>query len=82
MVRRVAGLALEVDGDAVAVAGLDVAVDAVVGDVELPVDEPLRERRVRPVEGLGGLGGPGQTAGLLGPEAQPVGLGLLRTRPR
>ena len=47
----VAGLALEVDGDPVAVAGLDVAVDAVVGDVELAADEPLRERRVVPVEG-------------------------------
>ena len=41
----VAGLALPVDGDAVAVAGLDVAVEAVVGDVELAVGEPLREGR-------------------------------------
>ena len=48
----VAGLALPEQRDAVAVAGLDVAVEAVVGDVELAVVEPLRERRVRPVEHL------------------------------
>ncbi len=72
----VAGLALEVDRDPVAVAGLHMAVHAVVGDVELAVLEPLGERGVRPVECLGGLGGPGQPAGLLGPEAEPVSLGL------
>ena len=38
-----------VDGDAVTVACLDVAVHAVVGDVELAVGEPLRERCLRPV---------------------------------
>jgi hypothetical protein len=47
----VARLALEVDRDPVAVAGLDVPVDAVVGRVELAADEPLREGRVRPVQG-------------------------------
>ena len=57
--------------------GLDVPVHAVVGDVELAVREPLGERRVRPVERLGRLRGPGQPAGLLGPEAEPVRLGLL-----
>ncbi|CAM5721014.1 hypothetical protein STENM223S_03407 [Streptomyces tendae] len=72
----VARLALEVDRDPVAEPGLHVPVDAVVGDVELAVLEPLGERRVRPVEGLGGLLGPGQPAGLLGPEAEPVSLGL------
>lgn len=72
----VAGLALEVDGDAVAVAGLHVAVHAVVGDVQRAVLEPLGERRVRPVERLGRLLRPGQPAGLLGPEAEPVSLGL------
>ena len=42
----VAGLADPVIGDLVAEAALDVAVDAVVGDVELAADEPLRERQV------------------------------------
>ncbi len=49
-VRRVAGLADPVVGDLVAEAALDVAVDAVVGDVELAADEPLGERQV-PLEG-------------------------------
>ena len=80
MAAGVARLALEVDGDAVAVAGFDVPVHAVVRDVELAVLEPLRERRVGPVERLGRLRGPGQAACLLGPEAQPVGLGLLVRR--
>ncbi len=74
----VARLALEVDGDAVAVAGLDVAVDAVVGDVELPADEPAGERGVGPVEGVGEVGVPGdELAGLLGPESQAVRGGLV-----
>ena len=47
---RVAGLADPVVGDLVAQAALDVAVDAVVGDVELAAGEPLRERQV-PLEG-------------------------------
>ena len=51
-VAAVAGLALPVDGDAVAVAGEHVPVEAVVGDVQLAVLEPGRERRVGPVEGL------------------------------
>ena len=42
----VARLALPVVGDLVAAAGLDVAVEAVVGDVELAADEPLGERQV------------------------------------
>ena len=58
----VAGLALEVDGHPVAVAGLDVPVDAVVRRVELAADEPLGERRVVPVEGAGEVGGPGEVA--------------------
>lgn len=72
----VAWLALEVDGDPVPVPGLHMPVDAVVGDVELAVLEPLGERRIRPVQGLGRLLGPGQPTGLLGPEAEPVSLGL------
>jgi hypothetical protein len=43
-------LALPVEGDAVAVAGLDVAVEAVVGDVELAAEVPLRVREVPLVE--------------------------------
>ena len=44
------GLALPVERDLVAAAGLDVAVDAVVGDVELAAEEPLRVRRLPLVE--------------------------------
>ena len=79
-VRDVALLALlaaPVEGHAVAVAGLDVAVDAVVGDVELAADEPLGERRVGPVEHLVPLLGPVERLGLLGPEALGVLLGPL-----
>ena len=47
---RVARLALPVVGDLVTPAGLDVAVEAVGGDVELAADEPLGEREV-PFEG-------------------------------
>ena len=62
-------LAVPVVGDAIAPAGLDVAVQAVVGDVELAVGEPLVEGRVAVVEHLGERGGPvDERAGLLGPE--------------
>ena len=70
-------LAAPVEGDAVAVAGLDVAVDAVVGDVELAAHEPLGERRVGPVEHLVPLLGPVERVGLLGPEGLGILLGLL-----
>ena len=43
---RVAGLALPVERDLVAVARLHVAVEAVVRDVELAADEPLGEREI------------------------------------
>ncbi len=56
------GLALPVDGDAVSVAGLDVAVDAVVGDVELAADEPLGDGCLGPVEHLGEGGVPASGA--------------------
>ena len=72
----VAGFALPADRHPIAVAGLDVPVDAVVGDVELAADEPLRERRLRPVQHLVERRVPGQPVGLLRPERQPVGLGL------
>ncbi len=68
----VAGLALEVDRDPVAVPGLDVPVHAVVGDVEFAVGEPLGERSVGPIERLGGLLGPAQALRLGRPEGEPV----------
>src|SRR5690606_1615438 len=54
----VARFALPVDGDLVAVAVLDVAVEAVVGDVELPVGEPAGHGGVGPVQDLGERGVP------------------------
>ena len=63
----VAGLALPVVGDLVAVAGLDVPVQAVVGDVELAADEPLGEGRVGPVEDLVPLLLPGEPRGPASP---------------
>ena len=65
-------LALPAQRDLVAVAVLDVPVDAVVGHVQPAADEPLRERGVGPVEHLVPLLRPGQPFGRLGPEAQPV----------
>ena len=73
-------LAAPVEGDPVAVAGLDVAIEAVVGGVDLAVREPLVERRVGVVEVLGRLLEPVQVLGLLDPPALPVLLGLLVDR--
>ena len=84
-VRDVALLALltaPVERHAVAVAGLHVAVDAVVGDVELPVDEPLRVRRVGPIEHLVPLLLPVEGLGLLLPEALVVLVRLVVDRRR
>jgi len=65
----------------VAVAGLDVAVQAVVGDVQLPVLEPLVERRVGVVQGLLGLLEPvEELVCLFCPKALEVALGLLVER--
>ena len=72
-------LALPMDGDPVAVARFDVAVHAVVGDVEFAVGEPFGKRPLRPVQHLGKRCGPRQPVGLLGPESQPVLLGLVDT---
>ena len=69
-------LALPVDSDAIAVAGFDVTVHAVVGDVEFAVSEPFGKRRRRPVQNLGKRCRPRKSVGLLGPERQPVLLGL------
>jgi hypothetical protein len=80
-VPAVAGLALPVQGDAVAVAGEHVAVEAVVGDVELAILEPGGERRVRPIEILREVRVPvQQLAGLPRPEREPVGGGLVVQR--
>ena len=48
------GLALPVEGDPVAAPRLDVPVDAVVGDVELAAEVPLRVRRLPLVELVNG----------------------------
>ncbi len=73
-------LSAPVVGDTVAVAGLDVAVDAVVGGVDLAVREPLVERRVGVVEDLLGLLEPMQLLGLLDPPSLPVAVGLVVDR--
>ena len=75
---RVARLADPVVGDLVAEAVLDVAVDAVVGDVQLAADEPLRERQVplerrRRTASIQVM----RLAGELRPEGLGVALGLV-----
>ena len=71
-------LAVPVVGDPVAVARLDVPVQAVVGDVELAVGEPLVERRVRVVEHLlERLRPVEQVPRAVRPEPDGVGRGLL-----
>ena len=67
----VARLALPVQGDAVAVAGLHVPVEAVDGHVQRAVVEPPRVRRL-PVEHLGERRLPLQLARLLRPEPEAV----------
>ena len=72
----VARLADPVVGDLVAEPALDVPVDAVVGDVELPAGEPLGERQV-PLERLGERGRPvDPLARPLRPERLEIRLGL------
>ena len=68
--------ALPVQRDPIAVAGLDMAVYAVVGDVDFAADEPFRHRGIGVVQNIGERGVPGQSVGLLGPERQPVCLGV------
>ena len=70
-------LAAPVEGDALAQAVLDVAVQAVVGGVELAVLEPLVERGVGVVEDLLEVREPVQRPRLLGPPAREVLGGLL-----
>ena len=72
----VAGLTLPVEGDLVA-PGLQMAIEAVVRDVQLSVGEPLEERCLGIVEDLLRLLEPGDPLQrLLLPEAKPVLLGL------
>ena len=68
----VTGLALPLDGGAVTETGVDVAVHAVDGGVDLAADEPLRVGRV-PVQNGVPLPIPLEPAGLLLPEAESVG---------
>ena len=75
-------LAAPVERHLVALAGLDVAIQAVVGDVQLAVLEPLVERGVRLVQRPLGLLVPvEELLGLPGPKALQVALGLLVERP-
>ena len=72
----VAGLALPVVRDLVAVPVHDVTVEAVVGDVELAADEPLGERR-GPTRGPCASPRTSRAPRLTGPEALVVGVGLV-----
>ena len=71
-VTTIAELALESNGDLISVAGLDVAIDAVVGDIEPAADEPLGKWCIGPVENVGERGLPVEAAGLLCPEGQAI----------
>ena len=75
----VARLALPVVGDLVAAPGFNMAVEAVIGDVELTAVEPLGERRVPFQDGVP-LPIPAQRFRLLGPECLEVGIGALVQR--
>ena len=76
---RVARLAFPDERRLVAARALDVPIEAVVGDVELAADEPLRVGQLPLLRLLPGLHPP-QLFGLLLPEAQRIGLGLLVDR--
>ena len=71
-VATIAALSLESNGDLISVAGLDVAIDAVVGDIEPAADEPLGKWCIGPVENVGERGLPVEAAGLLCPEGQAI----------
>ncbi len=73
-------LAAPVIRDLVAAAGLDVAVQAVVGGVDRAVGKPLVERGVGVVEILSRLLEPVQFLGLRHPPALPVALGFVVDR--
>ena len=69
---RVARLTLPVEGDLVATTGLDVAVETVVADIQLPADEPLGERQLPFADRLPVRAPRQQIGGLPGPEALVV----------
>ncbi len=73
---RVAGLALPVVGDLGAAPGLHVTVEAVLGEVELTAEEPLRVRRL-PLEDLVERLSPEELFRLLRPEPLEVTLRAL-----
>ncbi len=79
-VAGVARFALPMDGDLVAVPVEHMAIHAVVGDIELAVDEPLRDGRVTPVEHPRPGLLPVQAIGLFGPERVAIGRGPLIQR--
>ena len=71
----------EDDGNLVAEAGFDVAVEAVVRDVQLAIGKPLEERRVRLVEHLGERLLPADMlTGQAGPVTGVVFFGLIAQR--
>jgi hypothetical protein len=70
-------LAGPVERDAIAAPRLDVAVNAVVRDVQLAVGEPLVERRVGIIENRRERLGPVERPRLLGPELVRVQVGGL-----
>ncbi len=73
----IARLSDPVIGDLIA-SFIEVAVEAVVGEVELSVGEPLEERRLGLVQGLGRLLEPRKARlGLAEPETERVGSGAL-----
>jgi hypothetical protein len=68
-------------GDLAAAAGGHVPVDGVVAGVQAAAHEPLGERELPLEDGLPGLEPVEEVAGLAGPEALVVGVGLVVERP-
>ena len=71
MVLGVARLTLPVEGDLGPVAGLDVAVDTVVADIQPAAHEPFGERQV-PLEGLLPRFGPAERSSVALPERHGI----------
>ena len=72
-VTPIPGFPFKSDRHLSAEAVLDVAIDAVVGDVQRSTGEPAGERCVTPVEDLVELSLPGEIASLLSPEGESIG---------